>query len=382
MQPVLSHLGGSVASRFVICIGIKMRRIVNRVEYIILLFLTLVLFVFLHHYFIFLCLVLLLVLPILSLRIAHYTIPRIKVSIEEKFVPYGKQVEIPLVLHMDNPTIFPVLNYNIYIKMWNCFYEKEEQVVINVPVRAKQQQIIKVPLTFLYSGIVKVSLYEIRATDWLQMKSFRKKEEKQIEFLILPMEESLFEEMKKIGGIGLEESLESQGKGESSAEMKSIREYQVGDKLQKIHWKLSAKKQEFMVKEYDAMSAKELTILFELFQSEDYILDTILDVVYSFAKELLEQKESFCMCWWSERQGELKTEYLENLEDLPLVFQKVFLEKTYQEKNKAYFMEREKGMGSGIRFYVQTLPKGEATVGEDIFYYQDKIVITELGREI
>ena len=56
-------------------------------------------------------------------------------------------------------------------------------------------------------------------------------------------------------------------KGDDVSQISQIRNYIPGDKLQNIHWKLSAKNEELQVKEFSKPYSDEVTLLVDLSQN-------------------------------------------------------------------------------------------------------------------
>lgn len=82
-------------------------------------------------------------------------------------------------------------------------------------------------------------------------------------------------------------------KGSDPSHVREIREYQPGDRLSAIHWKLSAKKQQLMVKEYGQPVGCGL--LFGL--DADGLTENLLELIYSLLAGCVKQRCKLMMVW-------------------------------------------------------------------------------------
>ncbi len=96
-----------------------------------------------------------------------------------------------------------------------------------------------------------------------------------------------------VGSTEEDEIYEVDAQGNDYSEIKNIRDYQAGDKLQTIHWKLSAKEQKLMVKEFSSLTGDMYQILLENDYSEFKKSDLFLDVFYSLANILTKKNINY-----------------------------------------------------------------------------------------
>lgn len=97
---------------------------------------------------------------------------------------------------------------------------------------------------------------------------------------------------------GLTEIDESNRKGHDFAEVSDIREYQPGDRLRDIHWKLSAKQQELMVKERISMAGCEMVIAV-VFSDSYELTQKIIEAADSLGKAFLKQRIPVRLLLWN-----------------------------------------------------------------------------------
>lgn len=72
-----------------------------------------------------------------------------------------------------------------------------------------------------------------------------------------------------------------------------VREYRDGDVLQMVHWKLTAKQEELMIKQFDSINDLRAVILCDYHQENDFngmtIADMVAETAFAFAKTALDK---------------------------------------------------------------------------------------------
>ena len=88
----------------------------------------------------------------------------------------------------------------------------------------------------------------------------------------------------------------SHGKNENQYTMQDIRSYRDGDSLKRVHWKVSAKRGELFVKNYEKVTGTETALFIDMHEgnygygeeAEERIIDTALSIVHSMIKRHVE----------------------------------------------------------------------------------------------
>jgi hypothetical protein len=114
---------------------------------------------------------------------------------------------------------------------------------------------------------------------------------------------------------------EERGKSEIGDETVDIREYVPGDNLKNIHWKLSAKKADFFVRERGENAKDTAVLLFELSADE---LNGILDTVYTVLMQYCEEKRPIKLYWAGKSREQLLSYMINCEEDILSAFEKIY----------------------------------------------------------
>lgn len=315
-----------------------MKQIWNIIKYTIIFCANLLMLFFLHAYFNLVILIIMVILPVVSLIVARYVVGCLEVSFSG--AKENMHIEDPFVLRvvLGNPTIFPILNVNVKLHTSNDFMELCGDHILNIPAYARRENAVAYPLKSDYLGLLKMEAVSLQVTDWLGFFAFQKKTEARKELVLLPFSTLQLEpDLAAVSG-GMTELEESRKKGHDFSEVQDVREYQPGDKLQNIHWKLSAKKDMLMVKERVSMSSSQLVVLIELYQNETMILNRILTAAYGIADFLIQNQIPFVLRWWSIREQDMKLQYVDNKAELDVWMESVYYESFYRQADLGYMM--------------------------------------------
>ncbi len=308
------------------------RRIVRITGYLILFVLNAFLLWYFHSFLNLSILILMLFLPIASIVITKLVADRVTLEWEGPYDAMCKNEEFQIRLKLMNPMYFGVMNCKLRMEVANLFYETSREHELRAPLRARHGQTITYPVTANQSGRIEFRTIEATLEDFFGFAAYHRSFSENFIVYVLPHETS--EVLTDLNGYtnGMTEVEESSKKGSDFSEVQDIREYQPGDRLQNIHWKLSVKKDMLMVKERVSMSSRQLFLMLELHDNENGLLEDILDCTYGICRFMLDNQIPLSMCWWSQNTQELMIWKVDDISMLEEGFRMLFFEKLYQEQ--------------------------------------------------
>ena len=317
----------------------KILRIVGYVITLAALFMGLRFF---RLYFFAILLFFFILFPFVSILLARYVIRRTEYSWHLPDV-IAKGADLEVTIGMRNPTIFPIPKHLLDLKISNLFYPNEDIHTIWTGLRIRSEQTVTIPLSILYSGYLQISLCRIRIPDYLNFITFKRNSDLKKDILVLPVRLNDKFSTMAVGGSGNVELSESDVVGNDATQMIDVREYRPGDRLNTIHWKLSVKAGEIMVKEFGSLSDNDACILLDLYRPgaknkrvfkdqedteakniEGY--DSAFDMLETLASQLLSEKRPIRMCWYSGRIKELRSMEILRRSDLNDLYRILFYE--------------------------------------------------------
>ena len=289
-----------------------MKRIGNILRYLIVILLDIIVMIVFHSYINFILLIGLVLFPIYSFIGVIQARDKLSIRVETPVEPMVKGEEFEVRFIIKNESWFPLVNVNLSLGISNVFYGNSGNHVLNVPVRAKRETAITYPIVMEYCGRFRIEVSEISFIDVLGIREVRINVNESAECLVMP---NGIERNKEAGQIylrGITEAMESKEKGYDFSDVSGIREYIPGDKLQDIHWKLSVKKDELMVKERVNMSAMQLNVLVDLGNDENMCAEGVLELADSVTKAFVTQNMPFTVHYYSSNVGEIRSCYINN----------------------------------------------------------------------
>lgn len=262
-----------------------------------------------------------------------------------------KQQEFTIEVHLKNDSLLPMPSVPVKVYCENLFTGEKEHWQETVMVDAKKQVILKFILKSKYCGKISVGIEEIRVQDYLRLFSEKAvtRDEKN-EVIILPL-------IHKIPLLSPEQIREKQEgeehsharSGEDTSEVFDVHEYRQGDTLQRIHWKLSAKAEKYMVKEY-SLPTEQMVLLFldlhrkkaQEFTQEQ--LDLFLEILASISWSLMEQGCKHSIIWYNDKEMQLEKITIEGEKDVYVMLEQICDCRIYEEErdvSKMYVRQQE-----------------------------------------
>lgn len=308
------------------------KRIIRIILYFILFGINVLVLWYFHSFTNLAILVIMVLFPIVSIIVTRLVAERMSVVFEGPYENMNKGDEFEIRLRLLNPFYIGVMNCYFTMRVSNLFYDTGRQHVLRAPLRARKGQTITYPVTVMQSGRIIFEVLDVTLEDFLGFVAYHRSFDEKYVVYVLPNRESGVLADLNAYTEGMAEVEESTKKGSDFSEVQDVREYQPGDRLQNIHWKLSVKKDILMVKERVSMSSKQLFILMELHDNYDGMLEEVLDCAYGIALLMLQNRIPFSICWWSTEVQELKIWKADYEEALEEGFRMLFYERVYKEQ--------------------------------------------------
>lgn len=229
--------------------------------------------------------------PLLALALAAISLYTLTVSFSEKHAVYDKneQFELPVVLH--NNFIFPYAPAELDCLLpdndTGLFLHKQ----IYVSVGPLKRMRIFVPCMHRYRGAYTAQIMRLSVYDPLKIIRLTRRLQAKTELVILPRK-LMLSELGFIFG-GEQGAVPEHHRSGDKEDLSHVREYMTGDIMQLIHWKLSAKLDEMMVKQYDTTGDRRSVLLCDLdhkgmtasavIRQSDAVVETAIAVAMSAA---------------------------------------------------------------------------------------------------
>ncbi len=355
------------------------QRIVLTIKYLI--FLTAVCFLHLYnsHMVTFMILIMTVLFPVLSIIWFYSSVKKMeeKIGFERNMINRNQSVN--LLLCIKNNSYYPVTRLQWIINVKHNFISNDIQHEYTLDVPAHSERIFTIPLTFGICGCYNASSISLTLWDFTGFASKKIILQSNGEIVVLPQKVSLKEEPDLVQKDKKEEEIiESLEVGHDPTEIIHIREYRQGDRLQSIHWKLSAKEQKLMSKELAHITGNSFRLFIDYNFQNIRHLDTFFDLLYSLSLYLLEKKINFRITW-SVSSGQAKP-WLEITDESKLIeaLLKLFYEKPGQNTSSLTLNPASDEEYSDILLLTTRPYRNDS--GEQVMLYKGIVRIYRINR--
>lgn len=281
----------------------------NRVLYLALLLCSIWIFIVYIDYSALAILVLFVTLPIVMLIITFICSRNVTVSVMGDNGMVEKHSTGKITLHVKNTSLMPFSGAIMYITVENCYDGKKytKKLKINIPDREVSKFIINISSP--YCGKIHVSVSRFKIYDCFGIWSFKGKIKNEGDIYVVPH----INVVNLVANRNMNEYVEDpvmyseQIPGDDNSQVFDVREYMQGDKIQRIHWKLTAKKEDMYVKEFSMPIDASAMIFAELSVSDNTdtikYADAVIETVFLISMAMLNNEQYHYICWYDVEQG-------------------------------------------------------------------------------
>lgn len=218
------------------------------------------------------------------------------ISFERKIVRPGEETRV--VFSMTNRSFLCALRGTWLLNTGNSFYRTSngQKLMLSIPPHGRKQFPMTVTVTEL--GRIVFACREFFITDLLGIFSIHTDCSMEDSLYVLPQPENPATKDMPEAYAGIAELSESPRKGNDHSEVSDIRAYVTGDRLRDIHWKLSAKHTELMVRERVSLSGSEHVLLLALPAAKEKA-EKLLTEAYRQIKEMLDRHMAVSLLVWN-----------------------------------------------------------------------------------
>jgi uncharacterized protein (DUF58 family) len=234
----------------------------------------------------------LLVLPPVSLAISGLTFSRLRYeqSINRLTATKGDKVTYRLTVNNRSMMMLPFLEVSFYgVGLSHLPGNEFSARRLAVPPFNKNTCVIDIPCK--YKGLYDIGVMQMKSKDYLGLFSFKQNINKLGELVIFPRIVPIRSFPVAAGHFG-EATAASGTSHEKSMNVSDIRKYASGDRLRAVHWKLTAKKDELMVRNFEQASGAGADIFLDTsgisgkalssIELEDRLVEYTVAIAYYF----------------------------------------------------------------------------------------------------
>lgn len=275
------------------------------------------------------------VLPIFLFIITLIARLSIMVSVETDNTAATKGEEALLYFTVNNRSFISLKNLKTTITVENGFLGETQERELFMSAPALTKQTVKYAIKSEHIGKVKIGVKDIVLYDYFRLFGFKIKLDESFEVSFLPEILPTPINLRVNSYINNESDVFSKIKpGDDPSEIFKIRDFTGGDKLNRIHWKLTTKTGNLMVKEFSLPINTSIMIGLELNADKqkqgflDY-LDTVIETAVCISSYLAENNIRHYICWFDGESQAIFKEDIKNKDDLYTALALILSSKCY-----------------------------------------------------
>ncbi len=281
----------------------------NKIRYLAIIVITGLLAILYNEYFMGIIFFTVMLLPFLLFAILSYVYGRLSYDLISIVHVVGKGDTIPISIQLHNPTIFPVSNVNISLGYQNIFSVQKKSYKQNFYVTVDRRSTTTVACNLIseHAGNLSISITRVRIFDYLKLFSLRKSNLNLVKVAVLPRYYELTENyLENSSKMQVEsDSFSTYKAGDDPSEVFGIREYREGDRPARIHWKLSRKQNQLMIKDFSEPMNCSVVIFVDMGipRDEDVLMavDSILECALSLSYSFMLKGQIHYLAWYDKK---------------------------------------------------------------------------------
>ena len=214
-------------------------------------------------------------------------------------VELGKETE--LLVKVKNVGAFPIGKIRCIVRYQNRLLKKGGRLVLS-GTQAESGTEASQTVKGVHCGCVRYTLRRVRVYDLTGLFYLTKHCRKSAELNVIPpiCKTSVVVTERARNFMGEAEVYDNEKAGPDVSEIFGVRPFRDGDRIQSIHWKMSAKTEELMVRENSLPLGCPVVVMFDAVRKSRE-MDSILTVAASVSCALIDQKCAHFMAWYDEK---------------------------------------------------------------------------------
>jgi len=271
-------------------------------------------FIYLRSYVLLIAIIIFILIPVFSLLqlLALSNAINIESFLSEETITVDDNLGFSI--NIINPSLFSSLKMECFIDFQNIYYNEKGSQTFVIPVTAKSKNNNPFYIKVNSSGIISVSMQKCKLYDILGLFNIEFTQPQSISAFVMPKPYTL-SDIQQYGIItGFTDNEDETKTGNEYSDTSNIREYIPGDRIKDIHWKLSSKKNELLVREH-IRSCENKLMLWVDYSNIKKENEKIIQIVFSICKYCLTEGILVSLLW-NDTSNSLNNYPIENNEDI------------------------------------------------------------------
>ena len=293
----------------------------SRIQSIIWFFIVIFMYIFLDAYFALFLLIMSIIIFIFLAMSVRLFINNVELKlIGPSTMPKNKSGNFNI--EAINKSILPISKLKCTISLKNIMTGEVSEEIIYISLGSRKKENINWSLSSEHCGKVEIELHELTSYDYLGVFTNTTKPDESVDVLVLPDTFNVNVDILESRMESLDSPVYSNAyNGIDNTDIFGIREYLPGDNFKNIHWKLTSKFDDLIVKELSSTIENSIILIFETSISgpcveEPSVSDAMVEAFISVSKSLVENEQVHTICWLDHQADNLLLKQINSMEDL------------------------------------------------------------------
>ena len=198
-------------------------------------------------------------LPLVSLVLTSFMLRCLKV-VQQAPNHIVKNESGQFAIHLHNPTPMPF--GNVKCVFYSDHFAVEAPVDLALMLAPMQTTLYEVPFTVRYRGVYQVGLQAVQAMDTMGLFRLRRQFRKKVSLVVLPRVVEMTN-FPLAMNLMTEANSRFDMRDEDYTTVSDVRPYLPSDSIKRVHWKLTAKRNEWLVKNFQSNALSKVTVILD-----------------------------------------------------------------------------------------------------------------------
>lgn len=342
----------------------------NQITYLVLLAGIILFYILFVDSMSLLILIITVVFPVLQFVILMIVSRNISATLSTESQTVYRNTENKIIIRIKNHSVLPVSCAVVSLQITNSLTNETQSLTTMIPVSSDNEQSIKFSVSYAHCGKISVNLDNIKVYDYIKLFSKKISFGLSQEITVLPSLAGINPEVQTTLSTMTDSDEFSKIKpGDDCSEIFNIREYIYGDKINRIHWNLTTKLDELMIKEYSLPVSCHIIIIFEFctdnnsdekFSKNDAAIEAAMSLSYYMVSNGISHK----IAWYDSVTKLFNTVKISTETDFSVFLGSIFSSGTYDDYYKAFLHHKAENGDSHFSHAIYVSP----VVTDEIFH--------------
>ena len=217
---------------------------------------------------------------------------------------------------------FPFCRIDVYLGIKHKLSNIKEKLFFCTSI-FHGESIYELDFTFKNCGIYEISHDRVLLHDMLGIFS-RKLNIELVQAIVLPNDTDFHFTTSRFTPDDDLQDIADPLAGSDVSEIKELRDYRAGDRLSQIHWKLSTKSEDLIVKEYANNAGVTVAIAADGSYKNPDNMTSYYELLYSFGKNMLKDDIFFQLVYFDSQSEDILSNRIDNMYDLEIAIQNMY----------------------------------------------------------